>query len=183
LYSGAEQGITIRDGLFVGEETFSPYDGDPGTSLALPVSSTQTSAINAEFIYRGSFVQPTNRVALPSISREAAQATAVEDHIETIRSQSTDTALERGRRLWPEMLDSKDVPSAEDCYALVANLQFPAIRDRLWPISLGATNPCSRSCSSKPHFAALIALNPRLFQQRCGFADLSPDRPAGSRCP
>ncbi|NUT71932.1 DUF4192 family protein [Pseudarthrobacter sp. C4D7] len=39
----AEQGITIRDGLIVGDETFSPYDGEPGTNLALPVSSTETS--------------------------------------------------------------------------------------------------------------------------------------------
>jgi len=63
----AEQGITIRDGLFVGDETFSPYDGEPGTSLALPLSSTQTSAINAEFIYRGSFVDATDRITLPGV--------------------------------------------------------------------------------------------------------------------
>jgi len=63
----AEQGITIRDGLFVGDETFSPYDGEPGTSLALPLSSTQTSVINAEFIYRGSFIEPTDRITLPGV--------------------------------------------------------------------------------------------------------------------
>jgi hypothetical protein len=73
----AEQGITIRDGLFVGDETFSPYDGDPGTSLALPVSSTQTSTINAEFIYRGSFVEPTDRITLPSSNQAKAKAVAV----------------------------------------------------------------------------------------------------------
>lgn len=37
----AEQGTTIRDGLFVGDETFSPYDGESGTSLSLPVNSTR----------------------------------------------------------------------------------------------------------------------------------------------
>ncbi|MCI0142087.1 hypothetical protein KNN17_10905 [Arthrobacter bambusae] len=36
----AEQSIAIRDGFFIGDESFSPYDGDPSTSLALPVSST-----------------------------------------------------------------------------------------------------------------------------------------------
>ncbi|WOC62674.1 DUF4192 domain-containing protein [Paenarthrobacter sp. AT5] len=127
----AEQGITIRDGLFVGDDTFSPYDGEPGTSLALPVSSAQTSAINAEFIYRGSFVEPTDRITLPSTSQEATKAAAVEHHMETIRTWSTDTALQQGRKLWADMLDSTVFPSDDSCHALVANLQFPAIRDRL----------------------------------------------------
>ncbi|WP_240793647.1 DUF4192 family protein [Arthrobacter sp. BB-1] len=127
----AEQGITIRDGLFVGDDTFSPYDGEPGTSLALPVSSTQTSAINAEFIYRGSAVQPTNEITLPTTGQEAAKATAVEHHMDTIASQPTDTALQHGRKLWADMLNSKTFASDDDCHALVTNLQFPAIRDRL----------------------------------------------------
>jgi hypothetical protein len=97
----AEQGITIRDGLFVGDETFSPYDGEPGTSLALPVNSTQTSAINAEFIYRGSFVESTDRITLPSSNQSEAKAVAVEHHMNTIASQPTDTALRQGRKLWP----------------------------------------------------------------------------------
>ena len=118
-------------GLFVGDATFSPYDGDPSTGLALPVSSTQTSAINAEFIYRGSFVEPTDRITLPTTGQEAARATAVEHHMDTIRTQPTDTALQYGRKLWADMLDSKTFPSDDDCHALVANLQFPAIRDRL----------------------------------------------------
>jgi hypothetical protein len=127
----AERGITIRDGLFVGDETFSPYDGEPGTTIALPVNSTQTSAINAEFIYRGSFIEPTDRITLPTTSKEAAKATAVERYMETIRSQATDTALQQGRKLWADMLDTTTFPSDDHCHALVANLQFPAIRDRL----------------------------------------------------
>jgi hypothetical protein len=127
----AEQGITIRDGLFVGDETFSPYDGEPGTSLALPVNSTQTSAINAEFIYRGSFIEPTNQITLPTTNQAAAKAAAVEHHIEAIAAQPTDAALQQGRKLWADMLDSTTFPSDDDCHALVANLHFPAIRDRL----------------------------------------------------
>jgi hypothetical protein len=129
----AEQGITIRDGLFVGDTTFSPYDdeGAPGTGIALPVSSTQTSAINAEFIYRGSYIEPIDRITLPTTGEAQTKASAVERHMETISSQRSDTALHQGRRLWSEMLDSKNFPSDDDCHALVANLQFPAIRDRL----------------------------------------------------
>ncbi|QDG88200.1 DUF4192 domain-containing protein [Pseudarthrobacter sp. NIBRBAC000502770] len=127
----AEQGITIRDGLFVGDTTFSPYDGEPGTSIALPVSSTQTSAINAEFIYRGSYIQATDRITLPTTSEARTKANAVGKHMETISSQQSDTALEQGRKLWADMLDSTEFPGDDDCHALVANLQFPAIRDRL----------------------------------------------------
>jgi hypothetical protein len=127
----AEQGITIRDGLFVGDETFSPYDGEPGTNLALPVNSTQTSAINAEFIYRGSYIEPTDRITLPTTGQAAAKAAAVEHHIDSIAALPTDTALQQGRKLWANMLDSKTFPNDDDCHALVAHLQFPAIRDRL----------------------------------------------------
>jgi hypothetical protein len=128
----AEQGITIRDGLFVGDTTFSPYDdGQPGISITLPVSSTQTSAINAEFIYRGSYIRPTDRITLPTTSEAQTKAAAVEVHMERIRSQQSDTALQRGRKLWADMLDSTDFPNDDDCHALVANLQFSTIRDRL----------------------------------------------------
>jgi hypothetical protein len=127
----AEKGITIRDGLFVGNETFSPYDGDPGHELALPVSSTQTSAINAEFIYRGSAVQPTNQVTLPTTSDDLDKAAAVEDHMDTIRNQTLGEAIRHGRKLWAGMLDAQAFPSDEECHALVAHLQFPGIRDRL----------------------------------------------------
>jgi DNA-binding LacI/PurR family transcriptional regulator len=77
----AEQGITIRDGPFVGDDTFFPYDGEPGTSLALPITSIQTSAINAEFIYSGNSIQPANRITLATTGQAAAaKATAVECH-------------------------------------------------------------------------------------------------------
>ncbi|MGX1159923.1 uncharacterized protein DUF4192 [Arthrobacter sp. SLBN-100] len=140
----AQQGIAIRDGLFVGDETLSPYDGEPGTSLALPVSSTQTSAINAESIYRGSFIEPTNRSTLPTTGQEAAKAVAVEHHIDTIAAQPTNTALQQGRKLWANMFDSNTFPNGNDCHALVANLQFPAIRDWLIADIPGVDEPMQR---------------------------------------
>jgi hypothetical protein len=98
----AEQGITIRDGLFVGDETFSPYDGEAGSS-----------------------------VALPTTGQAETKAAAVEQHMETTASQPTETALQHGRKLRADMLDTGTFPSHDDCHNLVANLQFPAIRDRL----------------------------------------------------
>jgi hypothetical protein len=51
--------------------------------------------------------------------------------MDSIKSQPAETALLHGRELWGNMLGSTDFPSDDDCHALVANLQFPAIRDRL----------------------------------------------------
>jgi hypothetical protein len=48
-----ERGMTIRDGLLVGDNTVAPYDGDPQDGLTLPLKATQSSQINAEFVYRG----------------------------------------------------------------------------------------------------------------------------------
>lgn len=149
----AEQGITIRDGLFVGNETFSPYDGEPGTELALPVSSTQTSAINAEFIYRGSIIEPTNRITLPASTDDQARASAVVRHMDTVRSQPAPDAIKEGRKLWANMLNSTTFPSDDDCHALVANLQFPAIRDRLLADIPGVDEPMQQVLFAQTHAA------------------------------
>lgn len=121
----AAQGVTI-----VGDETFSPATANPAPA-ALPVGSTQTSAINAEFFCRGSFLEPTDRITLPTTRQEAAKAAAVEHPMETIASQPADATLRQGRHLWADVLDSRTFPSDEDCPALLASLQFQGIRDRL----------------------------------------------------
>lgn len=54
----AEDGITIRDGIFVGQDTYSAYDSEPGQSITLPISTTECNQVNAEFIYRGSTIAP-----------------------------------------------------------------------------------------------------------------------------
>jgi hypothetical protein len=126
----AQQGITIREGLYVGDETFSPYDNEPGNALALPLSATQTSAINAEFIYRGSAIEPTDQITLPTTNQEA-KGTDVEQNMETIRALPITEAIRQGRTLWAGMLDARTLPADRDCHSLVANLQFAAIRDRL----------------------------------------------------
>jgi hypothetical protein len=51
--------------------------------------------------------------------------------MDSIRTQAAEAALGQGRELSADMLSSTDHPSDEDCHAPVANLQFPAMRDRL----------------------------------------------------
>lgn len=72
----AERGMSIRDGLLVGDDTVSQYDGDPVRGPSLPLTSTQSSKINAEFVYRGSTIAPTNRITLPASTKESLGKTA-----------------------------------------------------------------------------------------------------------
>ncbi|MFJ5698713.1 DUF4192 domain-containing protein [Arthrobacter sp. NPDC093139] len=127
----AERGITISDGLLVGEKTFTQYDGDPQTSAAIPLTATQTSTINAEFIYRGSSVEETDRITLPTPTKDAAKDAAVENHMKTIRALPANDAIGRARRLWADMLDAKTYPTEDQIITLIANFQFPGIRDQL----------------------------------------------------
>ncbi|CAH0200255.1 hypothetical protein SRABI83_01886 [Arthrobacter sp. Bi83] len=58
--------MSIRDGLLVGDNTVSQYDGDTHDGLTLPLKATQSSQINAEFFYRGSTIASTNHITLPN---------------------------------------------------------------------------------------------------------------------
>ncbi|WP_454810460.1 hypothetical protein [Paenarthrobacter nitroguajacolicus] len=70
--------ITIRDGIYVTDTTYSPYDTVRGDITALPLSNTESSQINAEFIYRGSTIEPPNQITLPPATRKQEDAAAVE---------------------------------------------------------------------------------------------------------
>ncbi|MEV4954060.1 DUF4192 domain-containing protein [Paenarthrobacter nitroguajacolicus] len=137
----AENGITIRDGIFVGEDTYSPYDEEPGQILAFPVSKTQYSQVNAEFIYRGSTIEPTSNIALPPPTHRAEHATAVENYMTTIHADFAHLAVQKAHDLWMSMLDSQDYPTDNDTTALIAYFQFPHIRDQLMADIPGIDEP------------------------------------------
>lgn len=69
----------IRDTIFVGANTYSPGDSEAGQNITLPISSTEYSQVNAEFICRGSTTAPTGKIMLPDPALEAAHAVADED--------------------------------------------------------------------------------------------------------
>ncbi|WP_240987026.1 DUF4192 domain-containing protein [Arthrobacter sp. Soil736] len=127
----AERGITISDGLLVGDQTCTQYDGDPRSNAAIPLTATQTNAINAEFIYRGSSVEETDRITLPAPTKNATQGAAVKNHMETIRALPGDEAIDQARKLWASMLDTKTYPTDDQIISLIANFQFAGIRDHL----------------------------------------------------
>jgi hypothetical protein len=140
----AERGLTIREGLLVGDQTVSQYDGDHEKSVRLPLNVTQSSQIHAEFVYRGSTIEPANRVTLPASTKETRTLDAVESRIAAIQGLSHWEAMEQARTLWTELLDAKTYPDDEQTIGLIANLQFPAIRDQLMANIPGIDEPMDR---------------------------------------
>ncbi|MFS2087736.1 DUF4192 family protein [Paenarthrobacter nicotinovorans] len=137
----AQEGITIRDGIYVTDTTYSPFDALPGENIAIPVSSTECSQVNAEFIYRGSSIAHTNQIALPTVTHKREDAVAVEHYREAILNRPPAAAIEEARRLWSGMLSSKDYPTDKDVLKLVAYFQFPHIRDQLMADIPGIDEP------------------------------------------
>lgn len=147
----AERGLTIKDGLLVGDQTVSPYDGDPDSGVHFPLSATQSSRINAEFVYRGSAIEPTNRIKLPPSVDETQITDAVENRITAIQALNKVDAVEQARALWTEMLDARTYPNEEQTIALIANLQFPDIRDHLMADIPGIDEPMERVLLAQSH--------------------------------
>jgi hypothetical protein len=147
----AERGLTIREGLLVGDQTVSQYDGDAQTGARLPLSATQSSQINAEFVYRGSTIEPTSRITLPASTKESQTLDAVESRVAAIQGLSHWEAMAQARTLWTEMLEAKTYPDDEQTIRLIANLQFPAIRDQLMADIPGIDEPMDRILLAQTH--------------------------------
>ncbi|WP_179012823.1 DUF4192 family protein [Paenarthrobacter ureafaciens] len=110
----AREGIIIRDGIYVTDTTYSPYDNPPGPDIAVPLNTTEYSRVNAEFVYRGSTVEPTNQITLPLATHEAEDAVAVERHMEAIGNRPPATAIHDAHELWNGMLATKNYPTNQD---------------------------------------------------------------------
>jgi hypothetical protein len=147
----ATRGIPIRDGLLVGEDTFTRYDDGPETYAAISLSTTQSSQINAEYVYRGSTIHPTGRITLPTPTHETAKADAVEHCMDTIRKLPHQDAIDQAHSLWTEMLDAKTYPTDEQTVSLIANLQFAGIRDQLMADIPGIDAPMDQVLLAQTH--------------------------------
>jgi hypothetical protein len=133
----ANEGITIREGIYLNDTAYSPYDALPGENIAIPLSITEYSRVNAEFIYRSSSIAPTNQNTLPTATNKHQHAAAVEHHMEAITDRSPAAAIQDAHRLWTGMLATKD----QDVLKLIAYFQFPHIRDQLMAAIPGIDEP------------------------------------------
>jgi hypothetical protein len=135
-----QQGISIRDGLLVGEDACLPYDGHRLSSPSIPLAATQSSEINAEFVYRGSQIEPPG-ISLPASTKETLTTDAVLECMDEIRRLPSNEAMDQARNLWASVLQGKTYPSDQETVSLIANFQFAAIRDRLMADIPGIDEP------------------------------------------
>ncbi|MDQ0242408.1 hypothetical protein J2S94_004523 [Arthrobacter bambusae] len=147
----AERGMSIRDGLLVGDETVSQYDGDPQDGLTLPLKATQSSQINAEFVYRGSTIGPTDCITLPASTREGRTADAVDDRVKAIHMMNAGEAVEQARRSGTACWTRSPTPNDDQTIQLIANFQTPAIRDQLMADIPRIDEPMDRVLLAQTH--------------------------------
>lgn len=104
----------------MGDQTVSQDDGDPKDGVILPLSATQSSQINAEFVYRGSTIEPTNRITLSASPKETQTADAVEQRVLAIQGMNGRDALAQARTLWTDTLDATTYADDEQTIGLIA---------------------------------------------------------------
>lgn len=147
----ASSSPSTRQRLLVSEDTFTRYDDGPETYAAIPLSTTQSSQINAEYVYRGSTIHPTGCITLPTPTHETAKADAVEHRMDTIRTLPHHDAIAQAYNLWTSMLDAKTYPTDEQTVSLIANLQFATIRDQLTADIPGIDEPMKQVLLAQTH--------------------------------
>lgn len=63
----------------------------------------------------------------------------------------TNAPLDQARRLWDGMLDAKSYPSGDQTISLIANFQFPTIRDQLMADIPGIDEPMDQVLLAQTH--------------------------------
>lgn len=126
--------------MLVGDEACGPYNGDNLKGPSIPLAATQSSEINAEFVYRGSQIEPRG-ITLPASTKETLTTDAVLDRMEAIRRLPGQEALDGACGIWASMLQGKTYPTDEETVSLTASFQFAGIRDRLMADIPGIDKP------------------------------------------
>lgn len=143
----AHEGITIRDGIYVTGTTYCPYDTMPGNDIAIPISSTEYSQVNAEFIDRGSTIEPTNHVALPLATHKQEHSTAVEHHKQTSPAGRQRMPLKTPTACGPPCWRPRTIPPSRTSCSSSPTTNSRTSATGSWPTSQASTNHPNTSSS------------------------------------
>jgi hypothetical protein len=91
------------------------------------------------------------RIKLPASTKESQTLDAVENRVAAIQGPSHCEAMAQAMTLWTEMLEAKTHPDDEQTIGLIANFQFPAIRDQLMADIPGIDEPMDRILLAQTH--------------------------------
>jgi len=135
-------GLHVRHVWIVGPASFAAYDGaDPascGRETRLDV--LDSSVLNAEMVYRGSLIEPSDSPAIPELAATRATHEAVES---AMRDLSADPVrnLDAAYRLWTDLLDSGAEPTDGELAEVLAGLQNVGLRDHVLADMPGLNEP------------------------------------------
>ena len=120
--------------------TDTPAEVRPSPARSTPNSSTAAAPSNPQ---TASPCRPRQKKPQP--------LDAVEDRVKAIHRMNPGDALEQARTLWTDMLDAITYPDDDQTIRLIANFQFPAIRDQLMADIPGIDEPMDRVLLAQTH--------------------------------
>ncbi|ALV39749.1 hypothetical protein AU252_22860 [Pseudarthrobacter sulfonivorans] len=95
----------------------------------IPLTTIQSSVLNAELIFRGSQIKDSLALPHPTVTREFTAD--VETHLKAAAVQSSAQRTAAARGYWSSLLDDGDEPTAAQLAEVLSYLQIPELRDRL----------------------------------------------------
>ncbi|PYI65720.1 DUF4192 domain-containing protein [Arthrobacter livingstonensis] len=127
----SEREISLRDGWYIGESTFTNYlrmtDDSP---RSYPLDRITASQLNAELVFRGSSIASNPGFNVPVLARRDV-GEEVFKHCGRIEAMSPPAAIAEARALWCELLNGSDMPTDDEAAELLADFKFTSVRDRL----------------------------------------------------
>lgn len=101
------------------------------TAPDIPLTTVQSSLLNAELIFRGSQIKESLALILPNRTVTPEFTADVETHIHTVVTQNSAQRTANARATWSSLIDDGENPTAAQLAEVLAHLQIPELRDRL----------------------------------------------------
>ena len=146
-------GIPIQAGWIVGPTAIAEFRIHPVTyGPDIPLTTVQSSVLNAELIYRGSQIKNGSDLALPHRTATPEFTADVDTHHNAAMTQSSSQRTTEARGLWSSLIDDGEEPTAAQLAAVLAHLQIPEMRDRLIAREHTRSGPSDGTlcCSASP---------------------------------
>jgi hypothetical protein len=124
--------MPIQAGWIVGPSSISEFGIHPVSyGPDIPLTTVQSSVLNAELIFRGSQIKDSLALALPDRTVTPEFTADVDTHLKVAAAQSYAQRTANARGLWSGLLDDGAEPTAAQLAEVIAHLQSPELRDRL----------------------------------------------------
>jgi hypothetical protein len=125
-------GMPIQAGWIIGPTAVAEFRIHPVSyGPDIPLTTVQSSQLNAELIFRGSQINNGSTLALPDRTVTPEFTADVDTHLKAALTQSAAQRTAAARGLWSSLLDGGEEPTAAQLAEVLAQLQLPAVRDRL----------------------------------------------------